>query len=141
MARKLPLPRGWKRRVKSSVIHVLALSHYTGSGMSAPGVAVTSRAPSLASRHFVPVATPQPARFDDERAFSSASRIVGPVQSPGVPYNPLESTPVVETFWRRTGSSLRPESCERISGEPGAVHFIVSVVPAYFLKGLFGVEV
>ncbi len=29
MARKLPLPRGWKRRVKSSVVHVLALSHYS----------------------------------------------------------------------------------------------------------------
>ena len=27
MARKLPLPRGWKRRVKSSIVHILALSH------------------------------------------------------------------------------------------------------------------
>jgi len=26
---KLPLPRGWKRRVGSSVLHILALSHYT----------------------------------------------------------------------------------------------------------------
>ena len=25
----LPLPRGWKRRVRSSVLHILALSHYT----------------------------------------------------------------------------------------------------------------
>ncbi len=29
MAPKLPLPRGWKRRVRSSVLHILALSHYT----------------------------------------------------------------------------------------------------------------
>ncbi len=24
------------------------------------------------------------------------------IESPGVPYSPLESTPVVETFWRRS---------------------------------------
>jgi len=29
MPPKLPLPRGWKRRVRSSVLHILALSHYT----------------------------------------------------------------------------------------------------------------
>ena len=29
MTPKLPLPRGWKRRVRSSVLHILALSHYT----------------------------------------------------------------------------------------------------------------
>ena len=29
MRTRLPLPRGWKRRVKSSIVHVLALSHYT----------------------------------------------------------------------------------------------------------------
>jgi transposase InsO family protein len=29
MAPKLPLPRGWKHRVRSSVLHILALSHYT----------------------------------------------------------------------------------------------------------------
>ena len=28
MAPKLPLPRGWKRRGRSSVLHILALSHY-----------------------------------------------------------------------------------------------------------------
>ncbi len=28
MAYKLPLPRGWKRRVRSSVIHILALGHF-----------------------------------------------------------------------------------------------------------------
>ena len=28
MAPKLPLPRGWKRRVRSSVLHILALGHY-----------------------------------------------------------------------------------------------------------------
>jgi len=29
MPPKLPLPRGWKRRVQSSVLHILALSQYT----------------------------------------------------------------------------------------------------------------
>ena len=29
MDRKIPLPRGWKRRVRSSVLHIPALSHYT----------------------------------------------------------------------------------------------------------------
>ncbi len=29
MYRKMPLPRGWKRRVRSSVLRVLARSHYT----------------------------------------------------------------------------------------------------------------
>ncbi len=29
MPPKLPLPRGWKHRVRSSVFHILALSHYT----------------------------------------------------------------------------------------------------------------
>ncbi len=29
MPPKLPLPRGWKRRVRSWVLHILALSHYT----------------------------------------------------------------------------------------------------------------
>ncbi len=28
MPPKLPLPRGWKRRVRSSVLHILALGHY-----------------------------------------------------------------------------------------------------------------
>ncbi len=29
MAPKLPLPRGWKRRVRSSVLHILAVGHYS----------------------------------------------------------------------------------------------------------------
>ena len=29
MSRNLPLPRGWNRRVRSSILHILALSHYT----------------------------------------------------------------------------------------------------------------
>ncbi len=29
MPPKLPLPRGWKQRVRSSILHILALSHYT----------------------------------------------------------------------------------------------------------------
>ena len=28
MPPKLPLPRGWKCRVRSSALHILALSHY-----------------------------------------------------------------------------------------------------------------
>ncbi len=35
MDRKIPLPRGWKRRVKSSILHILALSHYTFTAMVA----------------------------------------------------------------------------------------------------------
>ncbi len=35
MAPKLPLPRGWKHRVRSSVLHILALSHYTFTAMVA----------------------------------------------------------------------------------------------------------
>ena len=35
MARNLPLPRGWKRRVKSSILHILALSHYTFTALVA----------------------------------------------------------------------------------------------------------
>ena len=29
MDHKIPLPRGWNRRAKSAIIHILALSHYT----------------------------------------------------------------------------------------------------------------
>ena len=32
---KLPLPRGWKDRVRSSVLHILALSHYTFTALLA----------------------------------------------------------------------------------------------------------
>ncbi len=35
MAPKLPLPRGWRRRGRSSVLHILALSHYTFTAMVA----------------------------------------------------------------------------------------------------------
>ena len=28
MNRKIPLPRGWNRRAKSAILHILALSHY-----------------------------------------------------------------------------------------------------------------
>ena len=28
MHHKIPLPRGWKRRVRSSVLHILALGHF-----------------------------------------------------------------------------------------------------------------
>jgi hypothetical protein len=26
---RIPIPRGWNRRAKSAIIHILALSHYT----------------------------------------------------------------------------------------------------------------
>ena len=35
MRTRLPLPRGWKRRVKSSILHILALSHYTFAALVA----------------------------------------------------------------------------------------------------------
>ncbi len=35
MPRQIPLPRGWNRRVKSSILHVLALSHYTFTALLA----------------------------------------------------------------------------------------------------------
>ncbi len=35
MPRKLPLPRGWNRRAKSVILHILALSHYAFTAMVA----------------------------------------------------------------------------------------------------------
>ena len=35
MVPKLPLPRGWKHRVRSSVLHILALSHSTFTALLA----------------------------------------------------------------------------------------------------------
>ncbi len=35
MRTRLPLPRGWKRRVKSSILHILALSHYAFTALVA----------------------------------------------------------------------------------------------------------
>ena len=29
MRHKIPVPRGWNRRAKSAILHILALSHYT----------------------------------------------------------------------------------------------------------------
>ena len=40
MPPKLPLPRSWKRRVRSSVLHILALSHYTCTALLARAVVV-----------------------------------------------------------------------------------------------------
>ncbi len=31
MHRKIPLPRGWKRRVRSSVLHILAVGHHAAT--------------------------------------------------------------------------------------------------------------
>ncbi len=35
MAPKLPLPRGWKCRVRSSILHILALSHFAFTALLA----------------------------------------------------------------------------------------------------------
>ena len=35
MDHKIPLPRGWKRRAKSAILHILALSHYTFTALLA----------------------------------------------------------------------------------------------------------
>ena len=35
MHRKIPLPRGWNRRAKSAILHILALSHYTFTALLA----------------------------------------------------------------------------------------------------------
>ena len=35
MHRKIPLPRGWNRRAKSAILHILALSHYTFTALIA----------------------------------------------------------------------------------------------------------
>ncbi len=32
---KIPLPRGWNRRAKSAIFHILALSHYTFTALVA----------------------------------------------------------------------------------------------------------
>ncbi len=32
---KIPLPRGWNRRAKSTILHILALSHYTFTALVA----------------------------------------------------------------------------------------------------------
>ena len=35
MSPKFPLPRGWKRRAKSAILHILALSHYAFTALVA----------------------------------------------------------------------------------------------------------
>ncbi len=35
MHHNIPLPRGWNRRAKSAILHILALSHYTFTAMLA----------------------------------------------------------------------------------------------------------
>ena len=43
MAPKLPLPRGWQRRVRSSVLQILALSHYTFTALLARAASSKNR--------------------------------------------------------------------------------------------------
>jgi len=50
MAPKLPLPRGWKRRVRSSVLHILALSHYTFTALLAKAAKSRNRQVRLPGR-------------------------------------------------------------------------------------------
>ena len=35
MRRNLPLPRGWNRRTKAAILHILALSHYNSTALLA----------------------------------------------------------------------------------------------------------
>ncbi len=35
MPRNIPLPRGWNRRAKAAILHILALSHYAFTAMVA----------------------------------------------------------------------------------------------------------
>ena len=45
---------------------------------------------------------------------SILSRFRCPFESPGVPYSPLESTPVLEIFWRRAVASAGPPAKMRV---------------------------
>ena len=42
MRTRLPLPRGWNRRVRSSIVHILGLSHYTFAALLARAANVVS---------------------------------------------------------------------------------------------------
>ncbi len=44
MHRKIPLPRGWKRRTKAAILQILALSHYAFTVMLARAVVSLRRA-------------------------------------------------------------------------------------------------
>ena len=50
MAPKLPLPRGWKHRARSSVLHILALSHYTFTALLAKAAQSKNRHIHLQAR-------------------------------------------------------------------------------------------
>ncbi len=47
MRTRLPLPRGWNRRAGSSIVHILALSHYTFTALLAR--AAQPHSPSLST--------------------------------------------------------------------------------------------
>ena len=47
MDHKIPLPRGWKRRAKSAIIHILALSHYTFTAFLASAAQRPNSIPNL----------------------------------------------------------------------------------------------
>ena len=66
MHRNLPLPGSWKRRVRSSVLHILALSQYT--------------------LHL------NLSEFDDRHAVHQASNIAGPVHR----HKLLEKVPLAD---------------------------------------------
>ena len=53
MHRKIPLPRGWKRRVRSSVLHILALSHYTFTALLAKAALSKNRQVRLQALYLV----------------------------------------------------------------------------------------
>ncbi len=100
MAPKLPLPRGWKRRVRSSVLHILALSHYTCRG---PAIFELPKLPdSTLNMSFSGVQnrwTSTPARkkdwlpkWDAQRVFLASSGEDNPARDQGVQYR-WTSTP------------------------------------------------
>ncbi len=82
MTPKLPLPRGWKRPVRWSVLHILALSYHT------------------------PVAIANVLKFDEEHALSWASSFLGPVHHRAPLPPPMGSAGSVrsEPKSRRVGS-------------------------------------
>ena len=49
--RNIPLPRGWKRRVKSTVLQVLALSHYAFTALLARSARAAPRAGGAIQRN------------------------------------------------------------------------------------------
>ena len=50
MRTRLPLSRGWNRRVKSAILHILALRHYAFTALAARATAHLNRYTAQRSR-------------------------------------------------------------------------------------------